>query len=332
MSVSRPEPTTIQELGLAVYPSFAMLAGMQLDVFTPLKGGSMTAEGIANELGVSPSKLQPLLYALVKADLLIVDEGRFANTEEAEHYLVRTSPNYLEGRDQFYWDRWNEVLNTAKSIRTGEPQAKLDFAAMSEEELLSTMRGMNSGAMSAGRDLAGRHDFSGGQSLVDVGGGSGGLSVALADAYPDLRTTVVDLPTVTPITQRFVKEAGVEDRVEVLTADAANEPIGGPYDIAVMRAFLQILSPENVGKVLRNTAQALRSGAPIFILGLGILDNSRLSPRKAVVFNLVFINVYDDGQAYTIKEYEQWLTEAGFQDFERITLPGGGSIVKANKS
>jgi hypothetical protein len=33
---SPPQPTTIQKLATAVYPSFAMLAGMQLDLFTPL--------------------------------------------------------------------------------------------------------------------------------------------------------------------------------------------------------------------------------------------------------------------------------------------------------
>ena len=32
-------PKTIEILADAVHPSFAMLAGMELDVFTPLKGG-----------------------------------------------------------------------------------------------------------------------------------------------------------------------------------------------------------------------------------------------------------------------------------------------------
>ena len=35
------QPTTIQHLATAVYPSFAMLAGMQLDVFTPLQRQSL---------------------------------------------------------------------------------------------------------------------------------------------------------------------------------------------------------------------------------------------------------------------------------------------------
>ncbi len=45
------------------------------------------------------------------------------------------------------------------------------------------------------------------------------LASELLRTYPHLRATVVDLPTVTPITQRIVSEAGAADRVEVMTAD-----------------------------------------------------------------------------------------------------------------
>src|SRR5262245_30178654 len=64
-----PQPTTIQQLASAVYPSFAMLAGMQLDVFTPLKDGPLTAAQLADMLGVNMEKLSRLLYALVIAGL-----------------------------------------------------------------------------------------------------------------------------------------------------------------------------------------------------------------------------------------------------------------------
>ena len=34
------------------------------------------------------------------------------------------------------------------------------------------------------------------------------MALALTDAYPHLRATVIDLPMVTPVTQRFLAEAG----------------------------------------------------------------------------------------------------------------------------
>ena len=71
MESSVPRPETINKLIFAADSAFAMLAGMQLDVFTPLRGGPMTAEDIAHAIGVSgPARLRLLLYGLVAAGLV----------------------------------------------------------------------------------------------------------------------------------------------------------------------------------------------------------------------------------------------------------------------
>ena len=44
-------PETIDRLTDSVYPAFAMLAGMQLDLFTPLGGGPMSAAQFGDALG-----------------------------------------------------------------------------------------------------------------------------------------------------------------------------------------------------------------------------------------------------------------------------------------
>jgi hypothetical protein len=42
-----PRPNVINRLRFAADSAFAMMAGMQLDLFTPLKDGPMTAQEIA---------------------------------------------------------------------------------------------------------------------------------------------------------------------------------------------------------------------------------------------------------------------------------------------
>jgi hypothetical protein len=51
------KPTTIFRHAYAIYSPMAMLAGMQLDVFTPLQDGPMTASALADALDVRPEKL-----------------------------------------------------------------------------------------------------------------------------------------------------------------------------------------------------------------------------------------------------------------------------------
>ena len=45
--LKRSEENPIEKIAQSVYPPFAMLAGMQLDLFTPLTDGPMSAEQIA---------------------------------------------------------------------------------------------------------------------------------------------------------------------------------------------------------------------------------------------------------------------------------------------
>ena len=326
-----PRRETIEKLGWAPYLSFAMLAGMELGVFTPLREGPMTAEQIAGALDVGVTKLKPLLYALVVAELLTTDGDRFFNTPEASHYLAQGSPAYMSGRDGFFRERWSEVLQTTATIRSGAPQAKHDFSTMPPEEAEAFFRGLHWRAASVGRELAARYDLSQHRSLVDVGGGSGGLAIAIADAYPHIQATVVDLPTVTPLTQRYVEEAGATGRVQVMTADVVNGPLAGSYDVAVMRALIQVISAGAARRALLNVGKAINPGGTLYIVSTGLLDNSRLSPPEAVAFNLVFLNIYDHGQAYTEQEHRDWLAEAGFEGFERLNLPDASILMIAHK-
>jgi hypothetical protein len=57
------------------------------------------------------------------------------------------------------------------------------------------------------------------------------------------------------------------------------------------------------------------------------LDDDRLGPSDAVAANVMFLNVYDEGQAYTEGEHRQWLQSAGFREIERLRLGGGYSII-----
>ena len=202
---------------------------------------------------------------------------------------------------------------------------------MSQDELRHFFCGEHPYAVEYGRDLVERYDFSSYSTLLDVGGGSGGLAIAVTESCPHIQATVVDLPNVTPVTQHYINEAGAGNKVKVITADVLREPLPGSYDVAVMTAFIQCLSPGDARRAIKNVGIAMNPGGDIYIRGYGIIDNSHVSPQKLVGFNLVYINVYDDGQAYTEQEHKDWLKGAGFSGFKRAILEDGSSIISARK-
>lgn len=326
----RVRPDTINRLVNSVYPGLALLAGMQLDLFTPLAGRPKDAAALAGEMAVRPDLLEPVLHALAAAGLLIAEDGRFANTPEAERFLVRGSKDYLGSNHEVYSDLWSAALRTADTVRAGAPQAKHDFAAMSPEALRSFFRGLDAAARASARKLRRDFDFSRYRRLLDVGGGSGGIAVDLCRAFPDLRATVADLPSVTPITSGFIEEAGLSGRIDAVSCDFTEAPPAGaaPFDAAVLRAFVQVLSREDAARALANVARALAPGGRIYVMGR-MLDDSRLGPPESVAFNFVFINIYDHGRAYTEAEHRDWLAQAGFRGIERFPVGEGNSIMTA---
>jgi SAM-dependent methyltransferase len=327
-----PQPETINKLRAAVDSGFAMLAGMQLGVFTPLKAGPMTVEQLAAAIGVGPSRLRPLLFCLVVAGLLTERNGQFSNTPEADHFLVKGELSYIGDRHSAIATRWTTLSKTAESIRSGKPMAKLDFSNSPRDELERFLRNINPRTVLAARSLLDFVDFSSVSTVVDVGCGGAGLAITLAKACPHITATGIDLAQVAPIAQKIIAEAGLTERVKVIAADVVSSSISGAYDVAVLRGFLQVLSADNARAAIRNIAKALNADGKIYIIGQ-VLDDSRTSPVEAVGFNLLFLNTFDEGESYTESQYRGWLTEAGLVNIQRanVLLDDGSSLITAQK-
>lgn len=328
--VTPPSREPIDNVRLATFTPMAVRAALQLGLFTPLAQGPMTAEELAVSLGVKPRRLKSLLYQLVVSEFLDVNDGRFSNTDMAAYYLVEGTPNYTGGIHGIWTEQFNAMMHTAESIRTDTAQTKMDFSGMSQEELGGFLRGLHGSAVAAGRSLSKLPKIAEARKLIDVGGGSGGLAIALCEEHPLLHATVVDLPSVVPITAQAVEESGLTDRISVATADILNNPLEGEFDIATARAFFQVLSADQSNKAAQNIGAGLVSSGTLFILGM-VTDDSHLSPTSSVGMNLIFLNMFDHGEAYTESEYRDWLTGAGFADVSREPHLMGYDLISARK-
>ena len=338
---------------LDILPSFALLAGLRLDLFAMLENGPATASELAERLGADPRRFDQLLCALAAVDLLGAEkpaapgkpapgELRFRNSPEASRYLVPGKPGYLAGHQELLAMLWDAALKTADSIRAGRPLAEKDFAAMSEEELSNFLGGLHSNALQRGRELAGSGWLGGCRRVADIGSGSGGVLIGLAEELPGLRATAVELPRVAEVTRRFVSQSSVADRIDIvgadLTADRAVLPgpdrsrlEHGSFDAVLMVSFLQVLSPERACRVVARAAGLLRPGGALYVIGAGILDEGRTTPAKGALFNLAFLNIYEEGRSYTAGEHRDWLLQAGLDAFEGRELDDGTSVIRALK-
>lgn len=331
MTNDLPSPDTIKSLNEGAAYALAMLAGMQLDVWTPLKDGPRTAEQIADALDVRTFKIKPLLYALVAAGLLTLNGDTFANTPEAQRYLVDGGPDSMLGTVRQLAHISTELLGTAESIRTGVPQSRVDFSGGSDEQREQIYDRQYPQSVDKTSRLLKTHDFSSFHRMADVGGGSGAFAITMTKACPNLRATVVDFPSVIPFTRRYIERAGAGDRVDVQVANAVAGPISGSFDVAVLKDFIQVLTADEAPRAINTISKVIEPGGAIYIWGAGILDDSMVSPMAALRFGLSALNRWDEGQAFTDREHREWLTDAGFENITREVLPEGESVITARK-
>src|SRR5271156_5852229 len=140
MTLDKPStvPTSLETIGrlqAGVAPALAMLAGMQLEIYTHLADQPLLADELATTLGVASDRLSRLLFALVVSGLLERQGDGFANAPEAAAFLVKGRAGYMGGAHELWSQLWHADLLTARSIREGKPATLHDFTAASDQEM-----------------------------------------------------------------------------------------------------------------------------------------------------------------------------------------------------
>lgn len=321
-------PDDIEAVEEIVCLAMTIRAGMELDVFSHLADGPRTPDQVGEVLDVDAWRLGRLLYCLVHAGLVEVANGRFSNTEIADRCLVKGKPEYMGSIHELWSDLWSAMLGTAESVRSGKPAALHDFSHMSDKELGALFRGLHAGATRAGRSLARQLDLGRFGNVLDAGGGSGGVAVGICREFEGTRVTIADLPKVAKIAQDFVDDEGLHDRISIESVDLAASAPAGNYDAAILRSLLQTVAPETAANIVVNIGKAIRPGGEIYIVGR-VLEDNRIHPSTNVIFDMVFLNIYEGGASHTFSEHKGWLEAAGFGHVTIQDGPVGARIVSA---
>jgi SAM-dependent methyltransferase len=323
-----PNPLKISAPLTSVFSNVALLAALQLELFTALGEDHLTVEQLAARMRVGPRRLLAVLNVLVILGLLRNEDGSYANGVESSYYLVKGKPSYIGGSHELFADLYQAVLCTAASIRENRPVAKHDFRAMNDLELGAFFRGLHGLGVFQGCELARQHDWTRFRKLADVGGGSGNVAIGACQTCPELQAIVLEVGRVVPIAKQFIAEAGLENRITSVECDVTQELPSEVFDIAVLRNFVQVLSPQDAEQAIQNVAQTIRTGGEMYIIGYA-LDDDRRSPWEAAAYDVVFANIYDAGQSYTDGQYRSWLEKAGCGNIERRLLRNNMSLITA---
>ncbi|HSN19605.1 MAG TPA: methyltransferase, partial [Usitatibacter sp.] len=266
------DPSRILQTATAFWASKVLLTAVSSRLFTVLGDGAMTAQELGAKLDLHPRGTFDFFDALVALGFLHRDgdgpEARYRNTTEASTFLDRNRPTYVGGicemLDSRLFGFWND-LGTA--LRTGKPQSEIKregkpffeglYASPARlEEFLHAMAGVQAGNFHA---LAEKFDFARYETLADVGGALGTLSVIVGRRHPHLRLTTFDLPPVAPLATRNVEAAGMASRIAVASGDFFRDPLPRA-DVVTMGNILHDWNLETKKLLIRKAYEALPAG------------------------------------------------------------------------
>lgn len=325
---------TVQEMLRGYRAAQVLITCTQLGVFGQLAQGAQTAEALAAVLQMDSSALARLLNAAVALGLLIKENGQYKNGPLAVTCLVEGSPFHLGnlvGREGAFYQRWSYLPDAVRSGQRPEANIRdegqrnwvLDF----ELALYDLARAFGP-AIAEALALPEERQIR----VLDVGGGHGGYSMALARRYPNVQTTVFELPAAAAVARQLIAEVGLSERVAVQEGDFQQERLGEGYDLVLLFGVLVSETEEGKVALLRKTYGALVPGGQVAIRGFW-LDDDRAGPLQPTLFSLHMLLSTDAGDISALSEMSSWVQEVGFQKPRALTLPEwiGSDIVVANK-
>jgi len=305
------DPRPLGDL-LATLRSFqesrVLLTALELDLFQALGEGSTGAEAAART-GTDARAVELLLNALVALGALEKADGVFRCTSESR--LLATARAELMHTVR-KWNTWSTLTDCVRTGTTAKPPG----AARDEEGTAFFIGAMHARALPAADPLVAAIGTHGSVRMLDLGGGAGTFAAAFARANPLLRAEVLDLPSVVPITEAHLREAGLSERVTARAGDLRSADLGTGYDLLLASAVCHILSETENQDLFHRCARSLNPGGRLVIREF-ILDPDRTSPREAALFALNMLAGTARGNVYTEADYRDWLSAAGFRSVVR---------------
>jgi 2-polyprenyl-3-methyl-5-hydroxy-6-metoxy-1,4-benzoquinol methylase len=165
--------------------------------------------------------------------------------------------------------------------------------------------------------------------LLDVGGGSGCFSIALAQQHPQMRCTVMDLAPVCDVARRYIEEGGVQDRVEATPTDMFREKWPQGQDGVLFSNIFHDWNMTTNRTLAKSAFDALSPGGHVFLHEM-VLDDAHDGPLTTASFAMLML-VGTQGRQYTLTELREILESVGFVDVRADATYGYYSVVSGRK-
>lgn len=290
-------------------------------------GKPRTAREIARRTGADADAMARLLRGLVGLGVVAAaNRGRFASTPLSRS-LRRDAPGGLRAlvlrvATETHWRAWGELPH---AVRTGRPAFDRAFGTpffrhldRAPENGALFDEAMATQSAQLAETIAGACDFSGVRTVVDVGGGRGGVLLPLLAAHPHLKGILFDRP-------RALRGAPrTNGRCRRVAGDFFRSvPRGG--DLYVLANVLVDWDDSRALRILRRCRRAMADGSRLLVAEMVRPPGNR--PWAGAMHDLDLL-VLTGGRTRTRAEHRSLCRAAGLRARRFAGTPSGATLIE----
>jgi SAM-dependent methyltransferase len=310
--------------------SAALNAALELRLFWLLAEQPMETAGIAQALDIPTGRCQYWLQLLSSTGLIERGSEGYAPSATARTTILDAYSQetwaFLAGEAR---DRFPAVQDLALHIRDARSTWAIQglappdyFARISQspERARRFTRMLYEIHLPLAEQVAEALDMSGVERLMDLGGGSGVVSLALLRRYPHLDAVVVDIPNVCAAGREIAAENSMEDRITYLTADYVRDELPSGFDLV-----LECDSGPYTESFFRKVRAVLNPGGRLVIV-YQLAESEGIAPRPWLHWAFLASLENPEFSVLTAEKVRSRLKRAGFQALSERTLPPGDAL------
>jgi len=226
------------------FPSAALTVALERGLFWRFDGRPQSIEALAGSLEMSPEICRNWLRMLASLGLLEEVDGGYVLSDVAQTAIIQShdagSWSELAIEERKRWPRDLALID--RLFATGPIEHPLGNSSGQLSDYVQDMaedpkRAYQFTHMLYGlhrplaEDIARQLDLDGATRLLDIGGGSGVVSLALLSKYPELTATVVDIPNVCAVGRQIADSTPEAGRITYHPANFRLDDFPGRFDL-----------------------------------------------------------------------------------------------------
>jgi hypothetical protein len=323
-----------QHIRAPLEPQLIYLA-VKLGIPDLLRDGPRTSTELAQHTAVHAASLHRVLRGMAILGIVREEADNHFSLTPKGTFLQREHPDTLYDDALITGELLPAWAGLLRSIQTGEPafdaifgQGLFSYAAHHPELEQGFSRHMAGMTTAIANAVISAYDFSGAETVVDIGGGYGTLLIGILTAYPALHGVLFDLPAVVASARERLASAPVGTRADCVPGDFfQGVPLGG--DMYVLQVVIHDWDDAAAVRILTNCAQAMRDNGRILLI-------ERLLPEKAldapaVIQGDLNMLVLTGGRERTAVAYDRLLTAAGLELTQVVPTQLQWSIIEGKR-